>query len=261
MGYSTDFEGSFRFSKPLTVAQYKYLVKFADTRHVKKNIYGELSSKQKRELKQIGMSYYGDEGEFYLDEDVEILDNNVSPKNQPGLWCQWVPNEDGTELHWDGGDKFYHYVDWLKYYIKNFFSRWDIKLNGKVEFWGECEGDHGFIVVKDNVVSVVKDGDKTKTEKTNEIYNVQNYLKTLLGKKIVTVYGSEDTLVRLRNGTETEIVNNSKITNREIRSVGLTVYSRRRGPYPLNPKLYLELDFENSSDMYLIPVGNQLEII
>jgi hypothetical protein len=41
---------------------------------------------------------------------------------QPGLWCQWVISEDGTKLEWDGGEKFYEYAAWLKYYINHFFS-------------------------------------------------------------------------------------------------------------------------------------------
>jgi hypothetical protein len=257
MGYTTDFEGSFRFSKPLTVAQYNYLKAFADTRHQKQNVFlGELSTKEAALLKQLGLTV-GVEGEFYLGDGFDVIDKNVPPSTQPGLWCQWIPSDDGNELHWDGNEKFNKYVEWLEYYIKNFFKRWDIKLNGKVEFWGECEGDHGFIIVKDNVVSVAKAGDKTETEKTNTKFNIQNYLKTLLEKKIVTVCGLGETLVRHSN--RTEIVNNSKITNRKIKSVCLTVYSRSSSVF--RPALFIEVTFENSSDMYLIPAENQIEVI
>lgn len=262
MGYSTDFEGSFKFSKPLTVAQYNYLKAFADTRHQKLDIYsGEISTKEAALLKQLGLTV-GFEGEFYVGAGLDVVDSNNPPSSQPGLWCQWIPSEDGNELHWDGNEKFNKYVEWLEYYIKNFFKRWDIKLNGKVEFWGECEGDHGFIIVKDNVVSVSKTLVESNKSFTTEAppFNLQNYLGTLIGKKIITINGSADTLVRIPQSNRTEIVNNSKITNREIYSVELTVYSRRVTHTLTKPKLFIELIFENSSDRYLIPAENQIVI-
>ena len=27
----------------------------------------------------------------------------------PGIWCQWVPTDDGKGIEWDGGEKFYNY--------------------------------------------------------------------------------------------------------------------------------------------------------
>lgn len=73
---------------------------------------------------------------------------------QPGLWCQWVLTPDGTELQWDEGEKFYNYVEWLKYLIEHFFSPWKIKLNGEIFWYGEDREDCGIIVVKDNVVKI-----------------------------------------------------------------------------------------------------------
>ena len=71
---------------------------------------------------------------------------------QPGLWCQWEIVDDGTTLQWDGGEKFYNYVEWLKYLIEHFFSKWDVLLNGEIEW--ESPDDRGKIVVKDNKVKV-----------------------------------------------------------------------------------------------------------
>ena len=39
---------------------------------------------------------------------------------QPGLWCQWVPNASGTAIVWDEGEKFYYYIEWIKYLIEHF---------------------------------------------------------------------------------------------------------------------------------------------
>jgi hypothetical protein len=44
--------------------------------------------------------------------DLSIIDHNYPPENQPGLWCQWIPNEDGTAICWDGGEKFYNSIEW-----------------------------------------------------------------------------------------------------------------------------------------------------
>ena len=79
---------------------------------------------------------------------------NADKIKQPGLWLQWVLNDSGTELEWNGGEKFYNYIEWLKYLIVHFFEPWGIKLNGEVEWSGEDRTDVGKIVVKDNVIEI-----------------------------------------------------------------------------------------------------------
>jgi hypothetical protein len=66
-----------------------------------------------------------------------------------------VLNEDGTELSWDGNEKFYHYTEWLQYLIAHFFEPWGIKLNGEIEWVGEDSNDRGKIVVSDNHVEIL----------------------------------------------------------------------------------------------------------
>ena len=58
-----------------------------------------------------------------------------------------------NELEWDGGEKFYYYIEWLKYLIDKFFQPWGVILNGEIEWTGEDRDDLGKIVVKDNVVN------------------------------------------------------------------------------------------------------------
>ena len=131
------------------------------------------------------LEIYGVDGEFFVKpdgnhgqtEDASIIDYNIPPgqalfnrqkdfnneweekqkliasgKCQPGLWCQWVMNEE-NELEWDGGEKFYYYIEWLKYLIDKFFQPWGVILNGEIEWTGEDRDDLGKIVVKDNVVN------------------------------------------------------------------------------------------------------------
>lgn len=117
MGYTTNFMGQFDFSAPLSVSQKSQLDEFAEQRHG------------------------GNTEEF---------------PGMPSFYCQWTPNSDGTALEWDGGEKFYEYVAWLEYLIKNFFEPWGIKLNGSVNWRGEEWSDTGTINVTDNEVEVIQ---------------------------------------------------------------------------------------------------------
>lgn len=71
----------------------------------------------------------------------------------PGGYCQWEPTEDGLHLQWDGIEKFYNYVEWLEYTIKNVLAPKGYVLSGSVDWQGEETGDVGTITVKGNVVS------------------------------------------------------------------------------------------------------------
>lgn len=73
---------------------------------------------------------------------------------QPGLWCQWTPNGEGTAIVWDEGEKFYYYIEWIEYLIEHFLAPWGYKLNGEVSWDGESSDDRGIIRITDNVVSV-----------------------------------------------------------------------------------------------------------
>jgi len=145
MGYTTDFEGGFEITPKLKEEDHTFLTKFAETRRMKRKLGPE----------------YGVEGEFYVDgdgfmgqaDDDTVIDHNMPPRTQPGLWCQWIPNEEGNVLEWDGGEKFYHYVEWLKYLIDKILEPRGYKLNGQVRWNGEDSTDMGTIIVVDNDVT------------------------------------------------------------------------------------------------------------
>lgn len=158
MGYQTDFDGEFTCTPALTLAQVAYLNRFSNSRRMKRN--ATIVATFPDPLREAVGLPVGVEGEFYVDseENAETIVNyNEPPSTQPGLWCQWVPNNEGHEIVWDGNEKFYDYVAWLEYIIDNFLSPWGIKLNGKVSWQGEENDDRGTIYVKDNKVEALKD--------------------------------------------------------------------------------------------------------
>ena len=77
--------------------------------------------------------------------------------------CGWRYNEADNCIEWDGGEKFYHYVTWLKYLTENILGI-NYELNGEVTFQGEDPDDQGIIIVKNNHI-VVKVNDQKCTKK------------------------------------------------------------------------------------------------
>lgn len=154
MGYDTTFDGSVSFNKPITMELAAYINKFSEVRHMKRDV---------ERIKEIYPNWeelcfnghLGNEGEYFIGEewDKSIIDHNYPSDSQPGIWCQWIINNNG-ELAWDEGEKFYEYEAWLKYLIEHFFEPSGYILNGEIEFQGEDYDDFGIIYVKDNVVSI-----------------------------------------------------------------------------------------------------------
>ena len=156
MGYTTDFEGCFTLNKPLDSGHAAYLRAFAETRRMKRDpgIADTFSDPLRQNIGlpigAAGEYFVGGAGYFGQDSDSSIINFNAPPDSQPGLWCQWIPNEDGTAIVWDGGEKFHHYVEWIKYLIEHFFSRWGYTLNGDVSWQGEEHDDRGVIMIRGN---------------------------------------------------------------------------------------------------------------
>ena len=160
MGYTTDFSGSFSLNTSLTDAHAAYLRKFAETRRMerKQTIASTLPDPIRKAVglpigKQ-GAYFVGGGGHCGQATDASIVNSNGEPSGQPGLWCQWVPTENNDAIEWDGGEKFYHYTEWLSYLIEHFLKPWGYILNGEVEWFGEDRDDRGKILVTDNIISI-----------------------------------------------------------------------------------------------------------
>ncbi len=168
MGYSTDFTGKFSLDKPLKAEHAAYLRAFAETRRMGRD--AKIAETLPDPLRKAAGLPIGVDGAYFVGSagSGSVFDYNRSAMSQPGLWCQWVPNADGTAIEWDGGEKFYSYVKWIEYLIKHFLAPWGYVLNGAVEWSGEDAGDIGKIVIKDNKVKVLEGrivyGDESEDE-------------------------------------------------------------------------------------------------
>lgn len=168
MGYTTDFNGQFDLNKPLAPEHKAYLEAFSGTRRMKRDAYTTEDRPDPVRLAAglpvgldggyfVGEGGHAGQGEWAWGSKPEtfgILAYNFPPNGQPGLWCHWIPNDDGTAIYWDGGEKFYDYVEWIKYLIQHFLTPWGYVLNGEVEWFGEDANDRGMICIQDNVVKV-----------------------------------------------------------------------------------------------------------
>lgn len=156
MGYNTDFTGSIQIEPPLNQSEINYLTKFGWTRH---------------KTRKQGPFYVVDqEWNEYSFNDPNAININSPEGKQPGIWCHFIPTEDGSELVWDESEKTYDATEWIEYLINTFLKTnatakdsklpyfenftFDHVCNGELFACGEDYDDRWKIVVKDNKVSV-----------------------------------------------------------------------------------------------------------
>ncbi|OXM57043.1 hypothetical protein CFP71_09920 [Amycolatopsis thailandensis] len=110
--------------------------------------------------------------------------------NLPDSCCQWIPDDAGTTLEFDQGEKFYCASDWMVYLIDTFLRpcatlqqdlarrapgyefapalehfTFDHQCNGEIDAQGEDADDRWRLIVRDNIVSV-QSGDVVFTQET-----------------------------------------------------------------------------------------------
>ena len=145
MGYTTEFKGKFSLNKELDNVTFEFLNQLANTRRMKRNL----------------PEIYGYEGEFFTegtgyrgqDRVENVIDFNNPPYAQPGLWCGWIPTKDRLSIEWDGGEKFYGYIEWIEYIISKILAPRGYILSGVVKWRGEDFDDIGEISIIDNMVN------------------------------------------------------------------------------------------------------------
>lgn len=166
MGYTTDFDGQITVEPPLNAEEIDFLNRFTTCRRVHRKSGPYFASDDPKVLKNYGQS---DSDDFRSSDAFQddIIDYNEPHPGEPGLWCQWIPLEDGTAIEWDEGEKFYHAEDWMKYLIDHFIGSDPIAkkidperfkflqghvCNGEIEAQGEDSDDRWVLIVENNVV-------------------------------------------------------------------------------------------------------------
>ncbi len=164
MGYTTDFVGSFAIDPPLQPEHRIYLGRFSGTRRMRRDAH-QAAKRPDAVRKAVGLDV-GVEGGYFVGstadagqdwDSPDVLGGNTAPSGQPGLWCQWVPSEDGTAIAWNEAEKFYEYVGWLEYLILHFLAPWGYTVSGEISWQGEEPPDRGIIYAKDNRVQAIAD--------------------------------------------------------------------------------------------------------
>ena len=111
------------------------------------------------------------EGEFTLGKPLDgetyyalkaLADSRHDEKGMPSIWCQWVVGNDRKSIMWNGGEKFYGYIGWIKYINFKYLLPKGILLNGKVAFQGELPKDGGRIVATNGKIEVFWNYDDPK---------------------------------------------------------------------------------------------------
>jgi hypothetical protein len=114
------------------------------------------------------MGYQTDfKGEFKLSRNLtqdefntinSIQDQRHEYSTHPSIWCNWEVLDYGTEqcLQWNEAEKFYNYIEWLKYLIDNYFNPWGVTLEGKILWRGEDFSDVGVITIDGNNIVKTK---------------------------------------------------------------------------------------------------------
>lgn len=150
MGYTTQFSGQVSIEPPLNHAEIEYLRKFNTTRRMKRGN---------------GPYFVDGSGDFGQGRDSDVVNYNSPPTGQPGLWCNWTVTDDGSEILWDEGEKFYYAKEWMAYIIEHFlkpgavaasalsFLQANHVCNGVIKAQGEDMDDRWKLIVVNNFVS------------------------------------------------------------------------------------------------------------
>lgn len=158
MGYYTQFNWCLTPVPALSDEQIQYLNLFHNTRRMQRDT-DILQATYQGKHGILGTSDYGPQGSYFAFDDWDmwqvrhwsIIDFN-RPVQWLSLWCPWYINEE-WDLECEEWSA-YEYQEWLTFMIEHFFKPWGRYLNGKVRWRGEEFDDMGYILVKDNHLTI-----------------------------------------------------------------------------------------------------------
>ena len=159
MSYEIEYAGQFDLNTPLTEAHRAYLDRFSSTRRMKRNV--EELALTPDPIRMAALLPNGPEGAYFvgssafMGQDMDapsVIEPDKPPTGQPGLWCVWSPNPEGTAIGCWEPSPVYEFSEWLQYLITNFLIPWGYTVSGEVTLTGDDEAELGKIVVVENRV-------------------------------------------------------------------------------------------------------------
>lgn len=162
MGYTTKFIGAISIDPPLNSEEIKYLKNFSNTRRMDR---------------KSGPYFVDATGLYGQEHTSDVINFNSPPLGQPGLWCKFEPYKKGTQIKWNGQEKFYDAEEWMRYLIEHFVGLNPIAkqlnldefkflqghtLNGILKALGEESIDRWFLIVENNNVFRLEKNDYKK---------------------------------------------------------------------------------------------------
>lgn len=149
MGYTTEFAGFVTIDPPLNAEEIAYLQLFSCTRRMDR---------------EQGPYHAVDDGANGQSDTTGVREYNRPPAGQPGLWCGWTVTDEGDQIIWDGGEKFYDAEKWMAYLVEHFlkpgaiaastlpFLQANHVCNGEIDAQGEESDDRWKLIVENNRV-------------------------------------------------------------------------------------------------------------
>jgi hypothetical protein len=136
MGYTTDFIGHLDIHPPLNDAEQAYLKAYAASPRTgtEQSPYAVPGNPAAEEFEP---------RELPIATKPRRVRPRYSPADRPpGPWCGWVPGWCGDCLTFDGKEKFYEPVEWLRYLIDHFLRPNARAASSGLGFFEEFTFDH-----------------------------------------------------------------------------------------------------------------------
>ena len=108
MGLHTTYVGHIGIEPPLSAEEIDFARRFGHTRHYDSGSPGVRLALHPADDDSSGAS--------------DVSSYNRPAPGMPGLWCPWTICKEGCCLHWDGIEKPYDGMAWLRYLIEEFLG-------------------------------------------------------------------------------------------------------------------------------------------
>lgn len=184
MGYSTSFYGTIDISPALSEDMFKYIRKFSNVRHVKRDVATIPSLNDGEGLSFCFNGNPGTDGCYYVGED-RTVDSPTSDADEPldGLshWCDFSVSTTGDALVWTKCSDTKNGLEWITFLIEHFLKPLGHVCNGKMECQGDEFDDQWELCVENNKVTrkevvptvmLYLDGNAINLIDPKNIYNV-----------------------------------------------------------------------------------------